>query len=93
MNVEFKELCSNEDLEEVVCFNILQIGELVSKLSDEFVFKHKNIPWYNIKGMRNRIVHGYSTINLEIVWETAKKYIPILCNDCVEILEKEKVNI
>ena len=79
----------NEDIKEVICFNLFQIGELAKGLSDEFVKKYKKIPWKQIIGMRHRIVHGYDTINLEIVWNTAIESIPELKEYCVEITTHE----
>ena len=57
----------NDDIKEVVCFNLFQIGELANGLSKEFLKEYNKIPWKQIIGMRNRIVHGYDTINFEIV--------------------------
>ena len=51
----------NEDVKEVVCFNLFQIGELANGLSEEFVKEYNKIPWKQIIGMRHRIVHGYNT--------------------------------
>ena len=76
----------NDDIREVICFNIFQIGELSNGLSSEFIIKYNKIPWKQIKGMRNRIVHGYDTIDLDIVWNTACESIPNLMNYCKEIL-------
>ena len=52
----------NEDMKEVVCFNLFQIGELANGLSAEFIKEHNKILWKQIIGMRNRIVHCYDTI-------------------------------
>lgn len=79
----------DEDLKEVVCFNLFQIGELSNGLSDDFVEQYNKIPWRQIIGMRNRIVHGYDTINLEIVWNTANESIIELKNYCIKILNDE----
>ena len=76
----------NDDIKEVVCFNLFQIGELANGLSVEFIKEYNKIPWKQIIGMRNRIVHGYDTINLEIVWNTAIESIPELKSYCKEIL-------
>ena len=76
----------NDDIKEVVCFNLFQIGELANGLSSEFIKEYNKIPWKQIIGMRNRIVHGYDTINLEIVWNTANESIPELKSYCKEIL-------
>lgn len=75
------------DLREVVCFNIFQIGELAKGLSSEFIKKYDKIPWKQIKGMRDRIGHGYGTIDVEIVFNTAKTDIKELNEYCKEILK------
>ena len=77
----------NEDVKEVICFNLFQIGELANGLSEEFVKEYSGIPWKQIIGMRHRIVHGYDTINLDIVWNTAVDSIPLLKEYCNNIIE------
>ena len=57
---------------------MFQIGELANGLSVEFIKEFNKMPWKQIIGMRNRIVHGYDTINFEIVWRTAIESIPEL---------------
>lgn len=85
--------CSKEkfnkdiDLIEIVCFNIFQIGELVKGLSDDFVSKYDKLPWNLIKGMRDRIGHGYGTIDLDIVYQTAHNDIKNLYKYCKEIIK------
>ena len=85
-NISEAEFSLNDDIKEVVCFNLFQIGELANGLSVEFIKEYNKIPWKQIIGMRNRIVHGYDTINLEIVWNTAIESIPELKEYCKEIL-------
>ena len=85
-NISEIEFALNDDIKEVVCFNLFQIGELANCLSVEFAKEYNKIPWKQIIGMRNRIVHGYDTINLEIVWNTANESIPELKSYCKEIL-------
>ena len=86
INVSETEFSLNDDIKEVVCFNLFQIGELANCLSVEFINEYNKIPWKQIIGMRNRIVHGYDTINLEIVWNTANESIPELKSYCKKIL-------
>ncbi len=60
-------------------FNLMQIGELSNQqLSDEAKDQINNIPWKEIYGLRNRIVHGYDGINFSIIWTTLKEDIPSL---------------
>ena len=57
----------------------MQIGELAKEeLSDAAKTAISTIPWHQLYGMRNRIVHGYSGINLRIVWDTVREDIPKL---------------
>ena len=86
-NISEIDFSLNDDIKEVVCFNLFQIGELANGLSIEFIKEYNKIPWKQIIGMRNRIVHGYDTINLEIVWNTANESIPELKSYCKEIIE------
>ena len=86
-NISVTDFSLNDDVKEVVCFNLFQIGELANCLSVEFIKEYNKIPWKQIIGMRNRIVHGYDTINLEIVWNTSIESIPELKSYCNEILE------
>lgn len=85
--ISFEKFSIDDDIKEVICFNIFQIGELVNGLSDEFIKEYNEIPWKQIRGMRNRIVHGYDTINVEIVYNTAKESIGELLKQTRLILE------
>lgn len=63
----------------VMCLVI--IGEAATKVMDrhpEFAQRHSAVPWPNMRGMRNRIAHGYFQINFEIVWETVQTALPEL---------------
>lgn len=57
---------------------IIQIGELVCRLSEEFQELHSEIPWHAIRGMRNLHAHDYENVDLEIVWNTLIEDIPEL---------------
>lgn len=72
-----------------VSMGILQIGELAGNLSEEYRAKtSKAIPWSNIKGMRNIVVHDYGSVDEELLWETATEDIPVLLEFCNMELEK-----
>lgn len=66
---------------------VSQIGELVKNLDNDFQNKYPNIKWHILKGLRNRIIHDYEGINLDIMWDIIKKDIPQLKNNLQEILE------
>ena len=65
---------------------ILQIGELVGNLTDEFRAAHTAIPWREIKLMRNIVAHRYGTVDHSITWDIVVKDIPELKQFCVQTL-------
>jgi len=65
---------------------ILQIGELVGKLSEELKITYDVMPWKDIKAMRNIAAHNYGEIDLEILWETAIMDVPRLKEYCEKII-------
>ena len=65
---------------------ILQIGELVGRLTDDFKAANTDIPWHKIRGMRNYVAHEYGSIDFEIVWFASTKSIPELQTFCEKYL-------
>jgi uncharacterized protein with HEPN domain len=67
--------------QQAVILNIVVIGEAATRLADEypdFVARYPDVQWKSMRGMRNRMAHGYFDINLDIVWDTIQQSIPIL---------------
>jgi len=62
------------------------IGEAANKISDGFRKRNKNIPWKDIVGMRNVLVHEYFNVDEKEVWTTIKKDLPILKKEIKKIL-------
>jgi uncharacterized protein with HEPN domain len=65
-------------IQDAVIRQIEIIGEASSKLSKEFQLKFNYIPWKNIIGMRNKLIHDYFGVDINAVWETIKIDIPDL---------------
>jgi len=57
---------------------LTNIGELVSKLSDDFKTKYPNIDWINVKGLRNKIAHDYQGIDIVITYDIIREDLVIL---------------
>jgi uncharacterized protein with HEPN domain len=80
----------NDQMTFNACLNLLaQIGEQAGKLSTTLTAKHTAPDWNKIKGMRNRIVHDYTGIDVFIVFDTVKNYIPELRNRLITITKAE----
>lgn len=63
------------------------VGEAAAHVSNEFKSQHPNVPWRQVVGMRNHIVHGYMTTEDELVWRTAVEHAPRLLRQLEELLE------
>lgn len=64
-----------------VVMSLVIIGEAATKTMDRyaaFIELHPGLPWRSMRGMRNRIAHGYFDINLDVVWETVQVALPDL---------------
>jgi uncharacterized protein with HEPN domain len=74
------EACFQADAktQSAVLHQLLIIGEAVRRLSTGFRERHPDIPWHAIAGMRNQIIHGYDSVDLQEVYRTAEKDIPDL---------------
>lgn len=66
---------------------ILQIGELGGHLSQEFRSSHPQMPWSEIKGMRNVMAHAYGSLSIQTTWEAIEDDIPALKNFCTTVLK------
>ena len=68
---------------------ILQIGELVNRLSPDTMAENVQIPWRMIRAMRNVFAHSYDKAEMDLMWETVKEDIPALKSQLAEIITKE----
>ncbi len=77
-DVDLQELNDNEVLLDSMLFRMIQISENAKRLSEEYKENRDNLPWNELTGLRNRIVHDYGNVDLSIVFETLKYDIPEL---------------
>jgi len=75
---DFKEFVSDEKTKRAVCMTLINIGELVKLLSEEFGFLNPDIPWRAIAGLRDVTAHRYQTLRMEDIWTTVQDDLPIL---------------
>ncbi len=80
-----EELTTDLQLQDAMTRRLLIIGEASKRVSETTRQTLEKIPWIAINGMRNRLVHEYDDIDLDVIWDTVIKSLPLL------ILEPEKV--
>jgi uncharacterized protein with HEPN domain len=67
--------------QQALVLNLITIGEAAARIVSEckeFAASHEEIPWAQMRGMRNRMAHGYFDIDLSIVWDTVQSSLPEL---------------
>ena len=78
-----------DDLKTVkaVALNLVVIGEAAARIPDDVVGSHPEIAWSLMRGMRNRLVHDYFSIDAEIVWDTIRNDLPPLLEPLKRLLQ------
>lgn len=74
----------DQELRDATLFRLQTLAESSQRLSDSFKGSHPEIPWERVAGFRNRIVHGYLDVDVDIVWAIIEHDLPSLAN-CVRV--------
>jgi uncharacterized protein with HEPN domain len=82
----FNKFILNEMLVDAVHRNFEIIGEACNKLGDNFKSEHAKIDFRSATNIRNRLIHGYDDVDLEIVWNTIKQDLPKMKKEIKKIL-------
>jgi len=83
-----EEFIADKRTQNAVIMSLIVIGEAATKVMDgyaEFANQHRQVPWRSMRGMRNRIAHGYFDINLDVVWDTVQTALPDLLEQLSEL--------
>jgi uncharacterized protein with HEPN domain len=87
--VDFAGFQENEVLQYALIRLFEILGEAARSISEEYKNNHPEIPWVQIIGMRNRLIHEYFRVNIETVWNTTKKDLPGLIAIVEPLITKE----
>jgi uncharacterized protein with HEPN domain len=74
----YDDFCADAMLFDAVLMNVLQLGEQVRNLDDDFCARNNDIPWYDIQNVRHRIVHGYDDVDATVIWQIVTEDLPDL---------------
>jgi uncharacterized protein with HEPN domain len=87
-----EEFFENKEKQYAVLRALEIIGEATKNLSRDLEAKNREIQWRDIVGMRDKLIHGYFGINLNLVWETVKKNLPDLKRQTLKMLKEERLS-
>lgn len=71
-----------------ICLEFIQIGEKVNQIPESVYDQYPEIPWHELYGLRNRIVHGYEKVKKSIIWATIVQDLPIIKKNIKQILSQ-----
>lgn len=77
-DMSLKEFSDNELVQDAIVRNIEIIGEASKNVSADLKKVHCEIPWKEISGMRDKLIHDYLGVDVKVVWRTIKEDIPKL---------------
>lgn len=88
---DYEAFQKNPQVQDAVIRNIEIIGEAATRIerhAPDFVTAHPELPWLDMRGMRNRMIHAYFDVNVSVVWSTVKDDLPPLKQQIDELLSK-----
>ena len=77
--LDFASFQRDQRTQDAVVRNLEIIGEAANQIramSPDFVDDHPELPWIEMRGMRNKIIHGYFDVDWSVVWDTANNDLP-----------------
>ncbi|MCZ7664280.1 MAG: DUF86 domain-containing protein [Thermoleophilia bacterium] len=85
----FEEFSLNTMAQDAVLRNLEVIGEAVKRVPDEWRGRAPDVPWRDIAGLRDHLIHEYPRVDLAIVWDVVVNEVPSLAEAIEALLEKD----
>jgi uncharacterized protein with HEPN domain len=86
-NLTAQDFNNNELFQDAVIRNIEIIGEATKKISNDLKSQYREIPWKEMSGMRDKLIHDYFGVDVDVVWKTVNEDIPYL-KSLIENIDK-----
>lgn len=86
-NMSYSEFLLDYKTQDAIVRNIEIVGEAAKNISEKFKQEHPQIPWHELAGVRDRLIHHYFGVNYDIVWGIATDEVPRLIKEIDKILK------
>ena len=90
-NLSYEEFLNDIKTQDAVVRNLEIIGEAIKNISEELKEKYPRVPWKDLAGVRDKLIHHYFGVNLDIVWNIVKKELPEIILQLEAILKAEQI--
>lgn len=87
--IEYKEFQKDTKTQDAVVRNLEIIGEAVKNISKEFKKKYTDMPWKEMAGTRDKVIHFYFGVNYDVVWSISKDELPFVINQVNKAIRSE----
>lgn len=87
--VNYKSFIKDRKTVDAVVRNLIIIGEATNQIPEEVCSKHPEVPWYEMRAMRNFVVHEYFKASDKVIWDTVQVDLPILPPLLEKIIEEK----
>lgn len=85
--MNFEDFSADRKTVDAIVRHRIVLGEATAHMPDNVCEEHPDIPWYEMRGMRNFVVHEYFNVNDKILWHTLKKNLPPLIPSLKKMIE------
>lgn len=82
----YERFCADVRTAEAVQFNFIVIGEAASRVPAEIVARNPEIPWQEMRSLRNFVAHGYFAVSFSVLWETMTSDLPSVIEPLRELV-------
>ncbi len=87
--MNYEQFLNDKRTQDAVVRNLEVIGEAAKNISKQLKNKFPQIPWKDLAGIRDKLIHHYFGVNFDIVWNTANEELPEVLSQLKRILETE----
>jgi uncharacterized protein with HEPN domain len=87
--LQYEDFLEDETLKRAVVRSLEIIGEATKKIPADVKVKWNSIPWKNMAGMRDRLIHDYMGVNYTLVWDVMKNKVPDMYLQIIDFLIEE----